>query len=343
MRKIREILEEIEENTLSPLAQRSRASRGRLKPEEECDIRPAFQHDRDRIVHSKAFRRLKHKTQVLILPEGDHYRTRLTHTLEVSQIARTIARSLRLNEDLVEAISLGHDIGHTPFGHAGEEVLNNILPGGFHHAEQSIRVVDILEKDGQGLNLTFEVRDGIKKHSKGKSPIIPDENLKPITLEGMIVRISDVIAYLNHDLDDALRAKIIREDEFPEIVKKEIGERYSKRIDTMVKDVIFTSMDKGEIALSERMLYAIETLRTFMFERVYESEKVRAEFKKCYHILEFLYEYYMKHPDEFLKDAGKELWREPLYLSVGDFIAGMTDRYALNLYEEKFIPKPWIY
>lgn len=344
MKKIREILEEAEERNLSPLAMKSRNTRGRLKPEDECDIRLAFQHDRDRIIHSKAFRRLKHKTQVLILPEGDHYRTRLTHTLEVSQIARTIARALRLNEDLVEAISLGHDLGHTPFGHAGEEVLNNIVPGGFHHAEQSLRVVDFLEKGGQGLNLTFEVRDGIRKHSKGKSSIFPkDEEWKPATMEGMVVRVSDVIAYLNHDLDDALRAKIIREDEIPEIVKKEIGATYSKRIDSMVKDVIFTSMERGEISMSERMLNAMEILRTFMFERVYESEKVRADFKRCYHVLEFLYEYYMKNRDEFIKDAGKEFDREPLSTSVCDFVAGMTDRYALALYEEKFIPKPWIY
>jgi len=343
MKKIREILEEMEEKSLSPLATKSKNSRGRLKPEEECDIRLAFQHDRDRIIHSKAFRRLKYKTQVLILPEGDHYRTRLTHTLEVSQIARTIARSLRLNEDLVEAISLGHDLGHTPFGHAGEEVLNDIVPGGFHHAEQSIRVVDILEKDGKGLNLTIEVRDGIRKHSKGKSPIMPNEGMKPITMEGMVVRVADVIAYLNHDLDDALRAKIIKEEDIPDTVKKEIGERYSKRIDTMVKDVIFTSLEKGEISISEKMLHAMDLLRSFMFDRVYESQKVRGDFKKCYHVLEFLYEYYMKNRDEFIKDAGVEFDREPLHTSVCDFVAGMTDRYALALYEEKFIPKPWIY
>lgn len=342
-KKIREYLEEIEEKVLSPLATKSKNSRGRLKPEEECDIRMAFQHDRDRILHSKAFRRLKYKTQVLILPKGDHYRTRLTHTLEVSQIARTIARALRLNEDLVEAISLGHDLGHTPFGHAGEEVLNALVPGGFHHAEQSLRVVDLLEKRGGGLNLTYEVRDGIRKHSKGKSSIIPeDRNLKPITMEGMVVRISDVIAYLNHDLDDAIRAGIIKEDEIPPLVRKEIGDRYSKRIDTMVKDVIFTSQERGEISLSERMLNAMETLRSFLFERVYESKEVRADFKKCYHILASLYEYYMKRNDEFLKDAGKEFEREPLHRAICDFLAGMTDRYALFLYEQKFIPKPWI-
>lgn len=342
MKKIREILEEIEEKNLSPYATKSKDSKGRLKIEEECDIRLAFQHDRDRILHSKAFRRLKHKTQVLIFPEEDHYRTRLTHTLEVSQIARTIARSLKLNEDLVEAISLGHDLGHTPFGHAGEEVLNDLVPGGFHHAEQSLRVVDFLEKKGEGLNLTLEVRDGIRKHSKGKSPIMPDEKSKPITIEGMVVRVADVIAYLNHDLDDALRAKIIKEEDIPQIVKKEIGERYSKRIDTIVKDVIFTSVEKGEIAISERMLYAMDVMRSFMFERVYESEKVRRDFKKWYHILQVLYEYYMKDRDEFIRDAGKEFDREPLSTSVCDFIAGMTDRYALTLYETKFVSKPWI-
>lgn len=346
MKTIREELEELEYKILSPIATKSRETRGRQKEEPPCPIRPAFQHDRDRILHSKSFRRLKYKTQVLLLPKGDHYRTRLTHTLEVSQIARTISKALRLNEDLTEAIALGHDLGHTPFGHAGEAVINSLKPGGFRHAEQSLRVVDILEKKGEGLNLTYEVRDGIRKHSKGKGPIIPvQEKDKPLTPEGIVVRIADIIAYLNHDFDDAIRAEVLKEDDLPADIKKKLGEGYSKRIDAMVKDVIYTTMERGDVGLSEEMEFIMERFRDFLFERVYESPLMKTEFKKCFHILEALYEYYIKNPHQFMKDAEKtedEIESEGIEVMVCDFIAGMTDRYALRKYEEIFIPRPWI-
>ncbi len=342
--KIREILENKEEILLSPYAQKSKNSRGRLKPEPECDIRPAFQHDRDRIIHSKAFRRLKHKTQVFLSPQGDHYRTRLTHTLEVSQIARTIAKSLSLNEDLVEAICLGHDLGHTPFGHAGEEVLNRIHKGGFRHNEQSLRVVDVLEKDGMGLNLTYEVRDGILKHTKGKGEIIPEkESDRPLTREAEVVRVADIIAYINHDIDDALRGGVIEERDLPEDSVKFLGRSSSKRIDTMVRDVIRESLKNEDlrITMSEELKWHIYKLRDFLYERVYENEVVHGDFEKCARIIEDLYFYFIKHPDFFLKEIGrKEFYDEP-EKCVADFISGMTDRYAFNLFERIFLPFPW--
>ncbi len=281
---IREQTEEIEKTILHPKACLSSRSRGRLKREKEGEIRTCFQRDRDRIIHSKAFRRLKHKTQVFLAPQGDHYRTRLTHVLEVSQIGRTIARALRLNEDLTEAIALGHDLGHTPFGHAGESVLREIHPGGFDHYKQSLRVVDFLERNGEGLNLTHEVRNGIVKHSKGKGLIIPDApGEKAETLEGLTVRVSDIIAYVNHDLDDALRAGVIKRSDIPRDILKVLGDNHSRRIDTMVKDVIFNSLGKdlAELAMSEAVSVATYTLRDFLYERVYESGKILGEFMKA--------------------------------------------------------------
>ncbi|MDW8086515.1 MAG: deoxyguanosinetriphosphate triphosphohydrolase [Candidatus Calescibacterium sp.] len=322
--------EEIEEKFLSPIAQKSRGAGRRKIPEEPCSIRTCFQVDRDRILHSKAFRRLKRKTQVLILPKGDHYRTRLTHTLEVMQIARTIARALRLNEDLTEAIALGHDLGHTPFGHAGEFAMRKIIPN-FHHAKQSVRVVEKIEKNGKGLNLTLEVIDGILKHSKGMGDIFPQNpEFLPITAEGKVVRISDIIAYLNHDLDDAFRAGLLEMKDVPQNIKKIIGEKYGERIDNMVKDVIYESLKKGDISISSTMLRAMEELRDFLNEKVYRSPEVMNETKKVERIILDLYEYYIKNPDHFERDSDGFLVSEKFEERVIDFIVGMTDRFAME-------------
>lgn len=335
---LREEYQEIEKRILHPRASLSCQTKGRLKQESEDDLRTPFQRDRDRIIHSKAFRRLKHKTQVFFSPQGDHYRTRLTHVLEVSQIARTIARALRLNEDLTEAIALGHDLGHTPFGHAGEAILRELHPAGFEHNEQSLRVVDILEKNGKGLNLTFEVRDGILKHSKGRGKILSDE---PATLEGQIVRIADVIAYLNHDLDDALRAGIIKEKDIPRKFLKVFGSRHSKRIDRMVRDVIFTTIkaDYERISLSSEIEEILYSFRDFLFERVYYNPVVIKEFEKARLMLEVLYNYYLENP-HLIEAEG--LSETELHRKICDFIAGMTDRYALYTFEKIFIPKSWV-
>ncbi len=340
---IRKQTEDYERRFLHPRATLSSNSKGRLRPEKEGEIRTCFQRDRDRVIHSKAFRRLKHKTQVFLAPKGDHYRTRLTHVLEVSQIARTISRALRLNEDLTEAIALAHDLGHTPFGHAGEAVLRRIHPGGFDHYKQSLRVVDILEQDGRGLNLTYEVRNGIVTHSKGKGAIIPEDRRHLAkTLEGQVVRVSDIIAYINHDLDDALRAGVIKRAEIPREVVKVIGERYSKRIDTMVKDVIYETIKKdyAHIAMSQEVSEAIYRLRDFLFERVYESEQIKKEFKKAEKVLIDLYEYYLEHTEELKQDVHIED-QDNRHRIVCDFIAGMTDRYALMTYERLFMPQQW--
>ncbi len=340
---IREHTELIERQTLHPKACLSSESKGRVRPEKEDDIRTCFQRDRDRIIHSKAFRRLKHKTQVFLAPKGDHYRTRLTHVLEVSQIARTIARALRLNEDLTEAIALAHDLGHTPFGHAGEAILREIHIGGFDHYKQSLRVVDFLERNGKGLNLTKEVRDGILKHSKGKGQIVSDDPKdRPITLEGQIVRISDIIAYVNHDLDDALRAGVIKKSDVPKDILKIIGDTYSSRIDAMVRDVIKTSMEKGlsTIDMSEEISFVTYKLRDFLFERVYESEFMIKEFKKAKGILRMLYEYYLANIDDVFRDVPPERKLDK-HRMVCDFIAGMTDSFALMTYERLFLPEQW--
>lgn len=336
---IRQQIEEAERKNLSPRACLSAESRGRQRPEQPHPIRTAFQRDRDRIIHSKSFRRLKHKTQVFLSPFGDHYRTRLTHTLEVSQIARTIARALRLNEDLTEAIALGHDLGHTPFGHSGEETLNELLPGGFHHSEQSLRVVDKLEYEGKGLNLTFEVRDGILKHSKGRGEILDDDPEEmPATLEGQIVRVSDVIAYVNHDIDDALRAGLIKEEEIPAKITDILGKHHATRIDRLVLDVVETSLKNGleRIAMSQKIYQALIDLRDFLYEKVYFNSAAREDLNKTKKVIRELYEYLLKNPGDLVKEYPKG---DSLERRVGDFIAGMTDSYALAMYEKIFLPR----
>lgn len=341
---IRQQTEEIEARILHPRASKSAESKGRERPEKEGQIRTAYQHDRDRIIHCKSFRRLKHKTQVFLAPEGDHYRTRLTHTLEVSQIARTIARALRLNEDLTEAVSLGHDLGHTPFGHAGEYVLNKIHKGGFNHYQQSLRVVDALEKRGQGLNLTYEVRDGILRHSKGKGLVFPVGGKgRAETLEGQVVRVADSIAYANHDLDDAIRARVIKPSDVPAGILKTLGANHARRIDTMVKDVIFSSIkgDLADIRMGDEISGATEELRLFLFDNVYENEAMRLELKKASKVLTELYNFFMEYDSEHFSSDPETAGTDGRGRFVCDFVAGMTDRYALKLYQELFIPKPW--
>src|SRR5829696_8257428 len=307
MTNIREQLEERERQILAPQAAQSAHTRGRLRPEPEDPIRPAFQRDRDRIIHTKAFRRLKHKTQVFFAPAGDHYRTRLTHTLEVSQIARSIAKVLRLNEELTEAIALGHDLGHTPFGHAGERVLQSLVPGGFEHYEQSLRIVDVLEHNGAGLNLTWEVRDGIARHSKGKSgmPVGADPEHRASTIEGQIARVADIIAYVNHDIDDAVRAGLLRTEDLPRPRTDVLGTTSSERIGRMVTDVVHQTIDGGmsEIRMSEPILDATVGLRSFLFESVYENDVATAEFKKAGGILGGLWEKVKEQPAGFLDPA----------------------------------------
>ena len=331
---IREQLELREIEYLSPYAALSKDSRGRERAEEECDIRPVFQRDRDRILHSKAFRRLKQKTQVFLLPKGDHYRTRLTHTLEVSQNARTIAKALRLNEDLVEAIALGHDLGHTPFGHAGERALDEVCPLGFQHNEQSVRVVKRLEKQGEGLNLTWEVRDGILNHKSAGTPH---------TLEGQIVRLSDKIAYINHDIDDAIRGGVLKEEDIPKTYREILGNSTRVRLDTMIHNVIINSMDQPEIRMSPEVEHATMALRAFMFENVYKNPVAKGEEEKAINMVTNLYEYYWKHirllPDQFLEMLEEE-GGTPERI-VCDYIAGMTDTYAIKKFEEYFIPESW--
>ena len=329
---IREQLEARERDILARQAAKAADSRGRLRPEREDDVRPAFQRDRDRIIHCKAFRRLKHKTQVFFAPTGDHYRTRLTHTLEVSQIARTIAKVLRLHEELTEAIALGHDLGHTPFGHAGERVIDALMPGGFNHYEQSLRIVDHLENDGRGLNLTWEVRDGIAKHSKGKSgaPVGMAPELRSSTVEGQIMRVADLIAYVNHDIDDAVRADILRVDALPAAPVALLGTSASARIGTLVKDVVTETLAGGltEIRMSEPVLEALLALRSFLFDAVYENAAATAEFRKATDILSGLWEKVRERPAEFLDPRTIEA--DGLDAATRDFIAGMTDRYAVD-------------
>ena len=330
---IRERLELEEKELLSPYASFSMESKGRLVPEEECDIRPVFQRDRDRILHCKSFRRLKDKTQVFLTPEGDHYRTRLTHTLEVSQNARTIAKALRLNEDLVEAIALGHDLGHTPFGHAGERALNEICPLGFEHNEQSLRTVDVLEKEGVGLNLTFETRDGILNHQTSSMPC---------TLEGKIVRLSDKIAYIHHDMDDAVRGGILKEGDLPKSIGELLGYTARERLDRFIHDIITYSKDKNEIGFSPEIQKGMVDIRAFMFEHVYNNPVAKSEEGKAEALVKTLYQYYLKHfdaiPEELKKLADKG---DPKERIVCDYISAMTDRFAIAKYEEIYIPKCW--
>jgi dGTPase len=342
---IRERLEEEERRTLSPYATLSAETKGRAIAEEPCEIRTAFQRDRDRIIHAKSFRRLKHKTQVFLSPTGDHYRTRLTHTLEVAQIARTVAKALQLNEVLAEAIALGHDLGHTPFGHAGEAVLNEIFPGGFSHHEQSLRVVDVLERDGRGLNLTAEVRDGISKHSKGKEEIFPDNFASlPETLEARVVRVCDIIAYVNHDLDDAIRGGVIVREDIPGICLETLGDTHARRIDTMVKDLIFTTLEESALELKmRRTTYeALVALRDFLYDRVYDIHTVHEDFVRAKKILRELYRRLLEDDTVFQQQIGTNQPGTPKEQTVCDFIAGMTDRYALHLHEKIFMPKPWM-
>jgi len=336
---IRHIIEEREES-LSPYAVKSRLSRGRLRYEEPCSVRTAFQRDRDRVIHSKAFRRLKHKTQVFIAPLGDHYVTRLTHTLEVSQIARTIARALNLNEDLTEAIALGHDLGHTPFGHVGEDVLNELYHQEFRHNEQSLRVVDLLEKDGQGLNLTWEVRDGILNHSKTRVDILGEDWGKVNTLEGEVCKIADVVAYINHDIGDAIRAGIITENNLPLSAVKILGRFHSQRINTMVCDIIECSWAaRGDnittsptIQMSPQVLEATNTLRDFLFERVYNLRSAQEEAETAREVIRLLYKYFNEHEERLPLEY--RVYSDDTERRVVDYIAGMTDQYALRMAEE---------
>ena len=331
---VREELERLEHRRLNPLAAFADQSKGRPRPEEPRgnDVRTCFQRDTDRIVHSKSFRRLMHKTQVFLQPEGDHYRTRLTHTLEVMRIARTITQALGLNEDLAEAIAMGHDLGHTPFGHAGEVALTDCLGKPFRHNEQSLRVVDILEKDGQGLNLTHEVRNGILCHTGDPWPD---------TLEGMVVRRSDQIAYVNHDIDDAIRAGILSDDDLPQDVLEILGHDHSARVNTLVCDAILTSREAGTVMLSPEVDKALKDLRSFMFERVYRNPVAKSEESKARAMLQKLFEYYYAHPEALPEDFQPQMSFDGLERTVCDYIAGMTDNYAVDKYTEIFIPAGW--
>lgn len=331
---IRENMEQWERESLSPFAALSEHSRGRDVYEAPCDIRPVYQRDRDRILHCKSFRRLKHKTQVFLTPRGDHYRTRLTHTLEVAQIARTMAKSLRMNEELTEAIALGHDLGHTPFGHAGERVLNELCSRGFSHYEQSVRVVEKLEKQGKGLNLTWEVRDGIRNHRTSGHPS---------TLEGKIVRLSDKIAYINHDIDDAIRAGILEETDIPAEYREILGGSTRERLNTLIHDIIRQSMNEPDILMSPEVERAMRELRTFMFENLYTNPTAKGEEVKAKNLLGGLFSYYMEHPEAMSEEYRDMLARDedPQEIVVCDYISGMTDQYAIYKFEEFYVPKAW--
>lgn len=328
----REDWERMEVNTLSEYAQCACRSRGREREEEECQIRTCYQRDVDRIIHSKSFRRLKHKTQVFLSPEGDHYRTRLTHTLEVSQIARTIVRALGLNQDLTEAICMGHDLGHTPFGHAGEKELHALTDGRFTHNLQSVRVVERIEKNGEGLNLTWEVRDGIEHHS-GSVPAA--------TYEGRVVHLADRIAYINHDIDDAVRAGILKAEEIPESLRAGLGETHAKRINALVTDAIDESDRCGEICMSAKVSADMNELRNFMFKNVYRIPVALSEERKVRGMINRLFKYYSEHPEELPNEYREIAYNEGIENAVCDYIAGMTDRYALKVYQNIFLPRSW--
>jgi len=328
---IREITEQNEKIILSENAKLSSETKGRKVYEEPCTLRTEFQRDRDRIIHSKSFRRLKHKTQVFLAPEDDHYRTRLTHTLEVSQIARTIARALRLNEDLTEAIALGHDLGHTPFGHAGERALNEIIPGGFHHFEQSARVCEFVERNFKGLNLTDEVLDGIKNHTKG---------ILPNTLEGQIVRIADKIAYMNHDIDDAVRGKVISENDIDFDIKAYLGIGKSNRINTFVTNLIENS-DKYLIKFDDECQKHFDTLHRWLYDNVYLNPVAKKEESKVFGIIEGLFKHFNENPDKLPLEYRVDIDRDGKTVAIADYIAGMTDHYAISVYSDIYIPKSW--
>ena len=332
--ELRVLLEQQEHLQLDKKAAFSDESRGRVRPEpeRENDVRTAYQRDTDRIVHCKSFRRLKHKTQVFLSPEGDHYRTRMTHTIEVTRIARTIARALNLNQDLAEAIAMGHDLGHTPFGHAGESALSDCMGQPFRHNEQSLRVVDVLEKDGMGLNLTYEVRMGILGHTGDR---IPE------TLEGQIVRRSDQIAYVNHDIDDAIRAGLLHDEDIPRSISQVLGQHHSQRINTLTCDMIHSSMEAGSIVLSPKVDEALKELRAFMFEKVYRNPIAKGEETKAQDMLKRLYAYYYANPHKLPEDFQPQLSFDGMERTVCDYIAGMTDHYAIDKYTELFIPMGW--
>ena len=330
---IRESMEQREQKMLSPYAALSLCSRGRERQEEECDVRTVYQRDRDRILHSKAFRRMKDKTQVFVAPQGDHYRTRLTHTLEVSQIARTIAKALRLNEDLVEAIALGHDLGHTPFGHAGERALDAVNPDGFAHYKQSVRVAQVLEKNGEGLNLTWEVRDGILNHRTSGNPS---------TLEGQVVRLSDKIAYIHHDMDDAQRAGIFQEDDIPITIRVTLGDSCKERLNTLIHDTIRNSYGKDKVEMTPEIAEAMRELRTLMFRSVYNNPVAKKEERKARTMLQEMYLYYSRHPEQMSREYQKLIVEgENRERVVCDYISGMTDQYAMAKFKEIFIPSAW--
>lgn len=329
----RQQTERLEQQSLAPWAALSMRSQGRKHPEEPCPLRTVYQRDRDRIIHCKSFRRLKHKTQVFLSPEGDHYRTRLTHTLEVSQNARTIAKALRLNEDLAEAVALGHDLGHAPFGHAGERILNEICQGGFRHNEQSVRMVEKLEKDGRGLNLTWEVRDGILNHQT---------HLMPSTMEGKIVRLSDKIAYINHDIDDAIRARVLMEEDIPLEYREVLGDTSRKRLDTLIHNIVTNSLGKNDICMSPEVESAMRGLRKFMFDHVYLNTVAKREEDRAEDLLRRLFGYYRVHI-ELLPAMNRQMIAagEAEERAVCDYIAGMTDRFAIARFEDVFMPKAW--
>lgn len=349
---IREIFQARENTFLSGFAALSSATAGRVIREEDCGIRTPYQLDRDRIVYSNSFRRLKHKTQVFLSPLGDHYRTRLTHTLEVSEIGRNIARGLRMNEDLVEAIALGHDLGHTPFGHAGETALKEVYSADFSHSDQSLRVVEVLDNKGDGLNLTREVRDGILKHSKGFGDIIPSTpGQTAMTVEGRIVRVADIIAYLNHDLDDALRSRVITLEEVPAVCRKVLGDHHSERAQVMIENVVINSSPENrefKLRLGDDTLKAMTALRRFLYERVYRSATVHKEFVKAKRVLKELFVYFIDNPDELQKELVKiemASWDpgiDSIERAVCDLVACMTDRYALDFYRRVFLPFPQV-
>ena len=329
---LRESTQQQERLRLSPRACLSENSRGRQRAEEECQVRTCFQRDVDRITHCKAFRRLKHKTQVFLQPEGDHYRTRLTHTLEVARLARTVARALELNEDLTEAIAIGHDLGHTPFGHAGERALNCLHPGGFRHYEQSLRVVDVLERDGRGLNLCYETRMGILNHTHGA----PDD-----TAEAVAVRLCDQVAYLNHDLDDAVRAGILRVEDVPDFIRARVGDRSSRRIDSFVQDIVTYGAESGRVWVSPEMEPVFTGLREFMYENVYRNPVAKGEESKVDGIIAGIFEYYVKHPEKMPAELRLIAEREGRERAACDYVSGMTDGYAMEKYSEIFIPMSW--
>lgn len=329
---VREDMEQVEFQVLAPWAAKAAETKGRLRPETECDSRTCWQRDVDRIVYSRSFRRMMHKTQVFLQPEGDHYRTRLTHTLEVSRIARTIARALQLNEDLTEAIALGHDLGHTPFGHAGESALNQVMSRPFRHNEQSLRVVDKLEKNGDGLNLTYETRMGIVGHTGSR---IPE------TLEGQVIRLADRIAYINHDIDDAMRAGILTNGDIPRSISRVLGETHTERINTLVTDIIVHSRGQNTLARDPLVAQTMEDLRDFMFEHVYRNPVAKGEEEKAKGIVRSLFEYYMENPEKLPADFLPQMDFDGIEGTVADYIAGMTDKYAIYKYSEIFIPQAW--